>query len=226
MAAHIGVNTTFGITLPEGAEAQSASKTETIEESVLTGANGEYAKAAPLAAKKVDVSVTYVGAPMHEEIEAGAVADPSTLEILESDATEQNKGRVTCTVNATSHVAFAGGAGASVGAGEGGPDEDTLHIVSSTLSLCEQVNIKGSVQDKVLLDKDGEPAHRQKHGVKNTFAIRWKGDPPANVTLGLGGIGAYGLTGGVLLALKLGQEEKNEDWNGGSSDGSHYPVAA
>lgn len=226
MPAHIGVLDTFGIELAEGAEAQSASQTETIEASELVGANGEIVKADPLFAKKIDVSVSFVGTPQHASIASGAVVDPSTIEVLESDATEQNKGRVACTATASGHEAFVDAAGTSPGTGAAGPDEDTLNLVSSTLTLAEQVNVKKSVQDKVLLNALGAPAVRQKHGKKNTFAVRWKGDPPANVALGTSGVGVFGCTGGKLLVLKKTQDEKNEEWNGGSAEGNHYPVAA
>ncbi|WP_075087853.1 hypothetical protein [Verrucomicrobium spinosum] len=60
MAAAIGVLSTFGIVLPDGAEAQSSQRTQSVEISELVGAAGEYVKADPLHAKKTDVTVTYV----------------------------------------------------------------------------------------------------------------------------------------------------------------------
>lgn len=227
MAAHIGVTSTYGVTLPAGAEAQSASKTETIEISELTGAAGEYVKADALFAKKVEVSIGYVGEPMHSSIVSGAVADPSTMTVIKSEATEQNKGRVACTVNAVSHEAFEDdGAGASPGEGEAGPDEDTLNLVSCTLSLAENVQVTKEVQDKMILNAAGVPGARARCQKKNAFSVRWKGDLPTGVVLGLGGAGVFGLTGGKLLASKLMVEQKMDDFNGGSVEGNHYPVAA
>lgn len=226
MPAHIGVNDTFGIELDEDAEAQSATQTETIEPSELVGANGEIVSAEALHAKKVDVTVSFVGTPQHASIAAGAIADPATLTVIESDATETNKGRVSCTANASGHEAFADAAGTSPGTGAALPDEDTLNLVSSTLTLAEQVNVKKAVEDKMLLNRLGQPAVRQTVKKKNSFSVRWKGDLPTSVALGTSGVGVFSLTGGKLLALKLTKEEKNEDWNGGSVEGNHYPVAA
>lgn len=227
MAAHIGVTSHYGITLPDGAECVAISKTSTVEISELMDCEGEFVKADALHHKKVEVAFSFVGAPMHDSVAVGDVALPATMTITKSDATESNAGRVSCSITAAGHESFTdAGTGASPGEGEAGPDEDTLNLVSCTLALAESVQVTKEVQDKVLIGYDGAPAARATHSAKNSFAVKFKGDIPAGVVLGLSGVGVYGLTGGKLIVSKLMEEQKNDDFNGGSIEGSHYPSAA
>ncbi|WP_156345497.1 hypothetical protein [Verrucomicrobium spinosum] len=163
---------------------------------------------------------------MHASVTSAAIALPATMTIIKSDATEVNNGRVSCTVMASGHSAFTDAAGASPGVGAGDPDEDTLNIVSCSFSLAENVQVSHEVQDKMILGGDGAPGARATCLQKNSFTTRFRGDLPAGVVLGTSGAGVKGLEDGKLLVNQLMEEQKMDDFNGGSVGGNHYPLAA
>lgn len=225
-SAHIGVTSTYGVTLPANSEAQDASRTSTVELSELIGATGEIVKLNPLHVLKKDVSVNYVGASSLASVTVAQGLDPATIKVTKADIKEINKGHVACALTASGHEAFTDAAGSSVGAGEEEPDVDTLNLKTVTFALAENVDRNSEVKDVVVIGGNGQPAWRGTVTKKNGFSVKFKGDIPAGVVLGTAGAGVYGFTGGKLVVTKLMESQKKDEVNDGSYDGTHAPVAA
>ena len=228
MAHHIGITSTYGLTLPSGAIAQDARKVQTVGVSEVPGISGEYVKAATLKQKKVDVTVSGVGPAGLSGVTSGNVSPPSTLKILSVEQGEKSTGdnRATFSINATGMSSFVDAAGTPDAAGGGDPDEDTLGIVSVTLALSETLSCKSEVKDVNVPATDGTPGARATCCLKNSVSVRGRGDIPSSLMLGTDGLEVAAFTGGVMLVGKLEEGQKADDINDWSAEAQHYPSAA
>ena len=77
----------------------------------------------------------------------------------------------------------------------------------------------------VLMGTNGEPAARQSVALKNPFDISGRGDVPAGVALGTGGLQFAGGTTGKVVVGTFSESEKRKDWNGWSGSGNQYASA-
>jgi hypothetical protein len=223
MAAHINLATTYGVTVPAGSVANSAEKTSTIDVSEVTGVSGEIVKADPLKVVKVEVSVSGVGPAGRATVTVGVVA-PATMSVISAEETESNKGRVQFSIKAAGHEDFDDAAGSVTADDE--PTVDTLNIVSVAYACAESVKRSVEVTDSVLLGSDGKPCDRAKVKKMGSFDVQGRGDLPAGVALGTGGVNVAGFSGGKIICTTLKESEKAGDWNGWGGSGKHYPAAA
>ncbi len=223
MAAHLNLNTTFGVTLPSGAIAESAERMQTVEAIEVTGTSGEIVKALPAKTFKSDVTISGKGPAGLDLVTTGTISDPSTMTITSAESGETNKATSTFTIKASAHEAFTDGEGSGSAGDE--PDIDTVEIVSVTYAVVESVKRTRDVKDMVLIGSDGTPAARGKVTRTGTFDIIGRGDIPGGIALGTAGAALASFTG-VVLATSLKESEKAGDWNGWGISGKHYPAAS
>ncbi len=229
MGYHIGITSTGGLTLAAGVIPQSVDESSKVGVSEVIGATGEIVKSDSLRTKQVDLSISGVGAAPFASVTAADVPSPATMKILRCSQDETSTGdlRAKFSLSATSMVAFTDdGEGAGEGAGEAGPDADTLGIVSATFSLMESLNRSTEVKDVNVPATNGAPGARATCTKKNSTSARGRGDLPANITLGLAGMGVFGFTGGKLHVTQLDAGQKADDINSWGASASHYPAAA
>jgi hypothetical protein len=229
MAHHIGVTSTYGVTLPAGAIAQNASKSQNVDVSEVPGDDGEIALASPLRANKVDVSVSGVGPAGLDAVTAGNVALPATMTILSVEQGEKSSGdnRATFSINATGMEAFTETAvGTPDAAGAGDPDEETLGIVGITMSLSETYSERREVNDVNAPATNGAPGARAKCNVRSSFSVRGKGDKSAALTMGIDGIAPAGISTGKTIVRQLVENQAAQELNGWGAEAMNYPAAA
>lgn len=225
MATHIGVTSTYGLTLPANAVAQKCTRNQELAMIPLTGAAGELVKLQVAPYLKKEVTVEYVGAP---DFTAPAVAQnitPSAMTVIKTEITEEPNKHAVATRTAMAHESFTDAPGTSAGEGSADADETTLVIVSCTFSLAESVRRTREVKDVVVIGAQGGAAWRGTCMKKDSFSVRYKGDLPTGVALGTAGAGVYAFTDGVLVVGKLTDDQTADDVNGGSYEGEHAPSA-
>lgn len=225
MATHINVANTYGVTVPTGSEAESATRTQTVEiNELLAEDTGEVVSAKPVNMVSIEVAVEGDG-PFGLTLTPGTVADPETITVVSVEVTEAPNRRCRFSVRATGSDAFTdpGTAEESVGAE---PTIGDLEITSVTYSVAESVRRTATIDDKVLVGTDGTPANRATCTVRKPFSIVGRGDLPAGVALGTGGAKFTGAATGVTVAGTLTENERRADWNGWGIDGANYPSAA
>jgi hypothetical protein len=225
MAAHLGIETTHGITLDTEAVAQSVRRRQSVEVSTVIGVTGEYVLAKPLKTKRVEVTIQGVGKGDRSAVAAGVVADPATLSQISVEQTEINNGRASFTITAAGVAAFTDPATANGSASAASITKGTIEILSVEYALTESLTVTSQVEDKVATDSDGTPGYRAKHARMSNFSLRGKGDLPTGIDLGTGGAAVKGLNGGVLIVAELEEEEQASEINGWSLSGMHYPSA-
>lgn len=225
MSAHLNITstiaTTYGITLATGAVADDCQKTSTVEvNEVLSAAAAEVIHADPVHMAMVEATVSGEG-PHSLSLTAGSVATPSTLTKLSVELTEAPNSRVQFSCRASGAIAFEDdpGSPAEVGAE---PVIADLTVKSVTYAIVESVRRSSTLEDKILVGTDGEPAARATHTPRRTFAIAGRGDKPAGLALGSGGVEFVGATTGKVVVSSLMEGEKRGDWNRWSADGQHY----
>lgn len=225
MASHLNVSSTYGITLPSGAVAESVKRSRKIETDKMVGTSGEYSKFDAHHTKAVEVTIEGKGPAGLDGVTSATVGTPSTLKITKAEQKEANKGRAGFSLTALGHEDYddADSAAAIDGAE---PDIDSLVITSVTHAVAQTLTKSSSVTDKTELGVDGKPALRATCQKLNAFSSEGKGDIPAAVALGTGGAGIAGLTGGKLIVSQLDDDQKNGEWNGYSFSGEHCPSAA
>ena len=224
MANHLNVTSTYGVTLPSGAEAQSVKRDQKIETDKQLGTDGEYSHFSAHHTKQVDVTIDGIGPAGLAGVTSATVSAPATLKILKAEQKEANKGRATFTISATGHSSFDDGSGSDTPGSE--PDVNSLVITSVTHAATQSVTKSTSVEDKVLLGADGKPLNRATCAKISSFSGDGKGDVPSALNLGTGGVGIAGLTGGKLIVTSLTDDQKNGEWNGYSFSGEHCHAAA
>lgn len=228
MAAHLNITSTiateYGITLPEGAQADDASKTSTVEVSeVLSTAAAAIIYADPLNMVKVETQVSGDG-PHSLTLAAATIATPSTLTKISVEVGEIVNGRCNFTARAAGYDDFVDDPAtpAEVGAE---PTIAALTVKSVTYAIVESVRRSSTIEDKVLPGTDGTPAARGTLTPRRTFDIVGRGDKPAGLLLGTGGAEYVGCTTGKVITLSLMEGEKRGDWNRHSGSGNHYLAA-
>jgi hypothetical protein len=225
MAAHIGIETTHGITLDTEAVAQSVRRRESVEVSSVIGVSGEYVLAKPLKTKRVEVTIQGVGNGDRSVVAVGEVATPADLSAISVEQTEINNGRASFTLTAAGVSSFTDPAAANGSAAGASITKGTIEILSVSYALSESLSVTSQVEDKVATATDGTPGFRAKHAKMGNFSVRGKGDLPAGLALGTGGAAVKGLNGGVLIVTELEEEEQASEINGWSLSGTHYPAA-
>ena len=225
MATHINVLTTYGVTIPAGSEAETATRTKTVEiNELLADTTAEVTKAAPVNMQNIEVQVDGDG-PFSLALTPGAVGTVSTVTILSVEVSEAPNQRCRFSVRAAAVNSFSdpGTAEASVGAE---PTVTDLEITSVTYSVAESVRRTASLEDKVLMGTDGTPAFRATCTERVAFDIAGRGDLPAGPALGTGGAEFYGAATGVTIVGTLRESERRADWNGWGVAGTNYPAAS
>lgn len=225
MSAHIGITSTHGIVLTTGATAQSVKKTSTVEIAELIGVDGEFKKATPHHAKKVDVNIEAVGAIDFATVTSAVVVAPATLKLLNASQKQGNKDRPTLSLVYTGHEAFTDGAITATDSGAGSADEDTLGIVSTALALAESTGVGYEVADRLALTPAGVPGYRATCSKKGNFDVSGKGDLPAGLGLGTDGAVLADFTGGVIICSSTDEGQTMDNINDYAAKGMHYPVA-
>jgi hypothetical protein len=225
MAAHIGIESTQGITLPTESIPQSVRRRETVEVAPVIGVDGEYTRCKPLKSKRVEVTITGVGAGGLANVSSGVVADTGDLERISVQQGEVNNGRASFTITAAGHDSFSDPAAANGSASAASITRGTIEILSVEYALTESLDVTTQVEDKVALNADGTPGFRQKHAKMSNFSLRGKGDLPSGLALGTGGAAVKGLNSGVIIVTDIETEEQAAEINGWSVNGNHYPAA-
>jgi len=225
MASHLNVTSTYDITLPSGAVAEKASRSQKIETDKLVGTGGEFTKFDAMATKVIEVTIEGKGPAGLSGVTSATVGTPSTLKILKAEQREQNAGRASFTINATGHVGYDDAdAGETIDGTE--PDVNSLVITSVTHAVAQSLSKSTSVTDVMEKGVDGKPALRATCMKLSSFSSEGKGDIPSAVALGTGGVGIAGLTGGKLIVTQLDDTQENGKWNGYSVSGEHCHAAA
>jgi hypothetical protein len=225
MATHINVLTTYGVTIPTGSEAESATRTKTVEiNELLSDGSGEVVKAAPVNMQNHEIQVDGDG-PFSLALTAATIATVSTVTITSVEISEAPNQRCRFSVRAAAVASFSdpGTAEASVGAE---PTVTDLEITSVTYSVAESVRRTATLEDKVLVGTDGTPAFRATCTERLTFDIAGRGDLPAGPALGTGGAEFFGAATGVTIVGTLRESERRADWNGWGVAGTNYPHAS
>ncbi len=228
MSAHLGITSTiasvYGVTLAEGSVADDCQKTTTVEVSeVISAAVGDIIHADPVHMAMVEATVSGDG-PHSLTLTSGTVATPATLTKISVELTEPVNGRCQFSVRASGAIDFADGEG-DVGEVGAEPTLAALKPTSVTYSIVESVRRSSTLEDKVLVGTDGQPAARGTITPRRPFTIAGRGDKPAGVLLGSGGAEFVGATTGKVVVASLMEGEKRADWNRWSADGQHYLAA-
>lgn len=225
MAAHLNIDTTYGVTVPTNSEAESATRTQTVEiNELLDSATAEIVSLKPVNVVNIEVVVEGEG-PAGLTGTAGVISDPSTVSVISVEVSEAPNARCRFSIRATAADGFTdpGAAEESVGAE---PTVADLEITSVTYSIAESVRRSNTLEDKVLIGSDGTPAARETHTRRKPFSINGRGDLPAGVALGTGGAKFTGAATGVTVAGVLREFERRADWNGWGVDGMNAPGAS
>jgi len=228
MSAHLNITsniaTTYGVTLASGTVADDCSKTTTVEVSeVLSASTAEIIEADPIHTARVETNVSGEG-PHSLTLTPGSIATPSTLTVINVEVSEAANQRCQFTARAAGAIAFADDPAtpSEVGAE---PTMADLKVKSVTYGIVESVRRTSSVEDKVLVGSNGEPAARGTITKRRTFAIVGRGDKPSGLLLGTGGAEFVGGSTGKVITASLMEGEKRGDWNRYSGDGQHYLAA-
>lgn len=230
MATHINISAdtfaaTYGITLGTGAEAESATSTTTVAMSeLLDSATAEVNAAAPINHAEKRTQVDGEG-PASLTLTPGSVATPSTLTVLSREVTEAPNNRCRFSVQAHGDIAFTDSVGTPGDVGAE-PAVSDLVITSVEYSIAESVRRSTTIENKVLVGTNGQPAARATCTVRNPFSISGRGDLPAGVALGTGNVEFTGGDTGVTVAGTLRVGERRADWNSWGIDGTNFPSAA
>jgi hypothetical protein len=222
--AHLHVDTTYGVTVPAGSEAESATKTSTVAiNELMESDTGDIIDARPVNMVAVEVQVEGEG-PASLSLTPAAVGTPSTMTVIGVDLTEQPNNRCRFSIRAAGHATFTdpGTAEESVGAE---PTVSSLAITSVTYSVAESVRRSVTLDDMVLAGSNGGVAYRETTTVRKPFAIAGRGDLPSGVALGSGGAKFNGAGTGMTVVGVLRESERRADWNGWGADGTNYPAA-
>lgn len=228
MAAHLNITSTiatvYGVTLAAGTEADDCSKTQTVEiNTVADAATGEIIEADPVNTVVTNTTISGDG-PHALALTAGTVATPSTLTVVGVDLTEAPNSRVQFSIRASGVASFTDPAG-TVSAVGAAPTIGDLEITSVEYSIAESVRRSSEIQDMVLTGTDGTPAARETVQPIYPFSVSGRGDLPAGVALGTGGVEFVDGDSGKVLCSTLGTGEKRADWNRWNVDGTHYRAA-
>lgn len=229
MAAHRNITTALptGISLHTDAEADDVQTTSKIEVAELvTQATGEIQKVT--AGKKQDNELVISGDGPHDwaDVAAGTVSTVSDYEVIRIEVTDgSNTDHCKFSITATSTESFTDPAAEPAAAGAE-PGIDDIDITSVEYTLAESVRRTKEVGDFVLVAADGTPAHRAREGIKNPFTIDGRGDLPAGVGLGTGGVAYKNSDTGITMVDTLMTGEKRRDWNRWSASGNNYPSAS
>ena len=230
MATHINITAdtfaaTYGITLGTGAEAESATATTTVAiNELMDSATAEVIAAAPINHAEKQTQVDGEG-PASLSLTAASVGTASTLTILSREVTEAPNGRCRFSVQAHGDLAFTDSVGTPTDVGAE-PAIGDLEITSVEYSIVESVRRSVSLENKVLVGTNGQPAARATCTVRKPFSISGRGDLPAGVALGTGNVEFTGGDTGLTLAGTLRVGERRADWNSWGVDGTNYPSAA
>lgn len=229
MAHHVGITSTYSVTVPAGGIAQEVSRTRSVELSKVAGTDGEWAKVSALKQLKTDVQVSGVGPANLGAVSAGNVVAPSTMKVLSVQQGEKSSGdnRATFVISATGMSSFDPSTeGTPAAAGDGEPDEDTLGIVGITLALSETFNATSEVKDLNVPATDGTPGARATVGLESSFSGRGAGDIPASLSLGLAGIEPAGFGAGLTIVRSINDVQKAQEINTWGFDANNFPAAA
>lgn len=230
MATHINIDAStfaanYGITLGTGAEAESATATTTVAiNELIDSATAAVNTAAPIHHAEKRTQVDGEG-PATLSLTAATVGTPSTLTVISKEVTEQPNGRCRFSVQAHGDLAFTDSVGTPSDVGAE-PTISDLVITSVEYAIAESVRRSVTIENKVLVGTDGEPAARATCTVRKPFSISGRGDLPAGVALGTGNVEFTGGDTGLTLVGTLREGERRADWNSWGVDGTNYPSAA
>lgn len=230
MATHLNIAADtfaakYGITLGSGAEAESATVTTTVAiNELIDSASAEVIAAAPINHAEKRSQVDGEG-PASLALSGATVATPATLTTLNVDVSEAPNNRCRFSAQAQGDLAFTDSAGTPTDVGAE-PAIGDLEITSVEYSIAESVRRTASLENKVLVGSNGQPANRATCTKRIAFSINGRGDLPAGVALGTGNVEFHGGDTGLTLAGTLREFERRADWNGWGVDGTNYPSAA
>lgn len=225
MAAHLGVESTFGVTKPSGSALTKATRDTKIETFKTEGEDGEWLKYTAANMKTVTVKLEGHGTAPISGITAADGVTPATKKAISTTQGESNKQTPsTFSVDWVGHEDFTDADGGEPAPGAT-PDLTTTEIVSVTYSLTESLSITKQVQDVMIPDLDGKAStgFRGACGVEASFSINGYGDLPCSI--GTGGAGVARLTGGKLIVDALSEIENAKTCNQWRASGGHCPSA-
>lgn len=223
MAAHIGVDSTFGVTPPGTTTITRATRQNRVETVKKTGASGEFVKYRAGKVKTQTVTLEGDGLAPHGSVTAADGVTPSTLKLMESRQREVNgPDGAGFTARYEAKIAFED-SDSSEAAGSA-PDLSTIEIVGATYTATESLESSVSVQGVDKNSADATPGFRGAVGKTGSFSLSGWGDLP--VALGTGGAGVDRLTGGVLICEEAEETENASDCNGWRASGGWCPSAS
>lgn len=223
MAAHIGVDSTFGVTQPSDTELTKASRSSSVPTFKTPGHTGEIFKYTAGRTKNVQVTLEGSGTAPVASVAVGDGITPSTLTLISARQGERNtQGLPTFSAMYSAAESFADSDNAET-APSAVPDLDTIEIVSVDYSLTESLDITSQITDRVIADLDGTPGFRGTFGKESSFTLSGYGDLP--VALGENGAGVARLTGGKLILESTEEIENAQDCNQWRASGGHCPSA-
>lgn len=228
MAAHRNITTALptGISLHADAEADDVQITETVEISELVEQDsGDIIKAAPVNRYDLELVISGEGPHAFTDVAVGTVADPTAYEEISVEVSEAPNQRCTFTLRATAVDGFTDPASAPDAAGAE-PGITDLEITSVEYTIAESVRRTAEVEDHVLVGSDGTPTNRARETLKFSFDINGRGDSPAGVALGTGGVAYKTSDTGVTIVNRYMTGEKRKDWNRWGAVGMNYPAAS
>lgn len=227
MGAHRNITSLpTGITLSTGAEADDVEETRSVEISELfEQETGDIVKLSPINHEKRTYKVSGDGPADLSVIAKGTVATPSDLEETSVEISEAPNQRCKFTIQGESDHAFTDPAATPLAAGAE-PDIDDLVIVSVEYSIAESASRRAEVENHVLIGSDGTPAARARETVKTTATVSGRGDRPAGVALGTGGLAFVGSDTGITIVNQVMDGQKRKDWNRWSAQAVNGPAAA
>lgn len=225
MAAHLNIATTYGLNVPSGAEAESATRTTTVEiNELLAAATAHVIDARPVNMARAEIQVDGEG-PVGLTLTPGSIANTATVTLIAADLTEAPNTRCRFSLRAAASLAFSDPEGASSDVGAE-PTVNDLEVVSATYAVVESLRRGVAVEDQTLVGSDGKPYARGTVTERKTFSFAGRGDKPSGVALGTGGADYAGADTGTLVVGVLRESERRGDWNGWGADGSQYRQAA
>lgn len=223
MASHLNVTSgTFGLTLPSGTEVESTDSTYTLGVVSFVGASGEYTIATAEKSAKREITITGVGPAGFTGITSGTLT-PSSIKLISAEQSESNKAHPRFTIKGVSHHDNTNDGASATSAGAA-PTKADLEIVSVEYASTETYRATVAVEDVPLITNDGTVELRATCKRKGTYSLAGRGDLPSGLAIGAG-LAANGMATGKSIITKLGETEKQGEWNGWSADGEWYPAA-
>ena len=216
MPAHIGVLSSF-LPAPAGGYVHESTRETSIEVDPVKDSNGVTVAAdlKPLVTMKV--TIKGVGDPGLASVAAGAI-NTGTLFIVSAKRSETNEKRPEFEISAVGYSNL------RIITRAMPADFTKIGIQSVGITLAQKFDIEKKLEDKVLLDQNGQFVQGDARDPMFEFSIEGKGDLPAGLVVGSGGVSIQDIGGGKTIIKQITETEKNDDWNEWKASGVNYPI--